>query len=78
MKNSTKLQQSRQFFQTRTDPGIYAYRGFEIWKDAYRELWVINGPKGGAFRYLKEAKQHIDWIIKYPSKKPLVKPEPDV
>lgn len=75
MKPNIKNRINQQFFQTRTDPGIYAYRGFEIWKDSHRNLWVINGPKGGAFKYLAEAKKHIDWIIKYPSKKPPVQPE---
>jgi hypothetical protein len=77
MKNSTRNRINQQFFQTKVEAGLYEYRGFEIWKDAFRAVWVINGPKGGAFHYLNEAKKHIDWIIKYPSKKPIVKPEPE-
>jgi hypothetical protein len=75
MKNTNKNRINQPFFHDRVQAGLYEYRGWFVWKDATRNLWIIDGPKGGAFKYLKEAKEHIDWIIKYPSKKPLVKPE---
>lgn len=55
------------YFQTKVEAGLYAYRGFDIWKDAARNVWVINGPSGGDFRLLTEAKAHVDRIIKFPS-----------
>lgn len=55
------------YFQTKIEAGLYEYRGYDIWKDAARDKWVINGPSGGLFNKLAEAKSHVDRIIKYPS-----------
>jgi hypothetical protein len=59
-----------QYFQSKVEAGLYEYRGFDIWKDAARKVWTINGPKGGDFRLLSEAKAHVDLVIKYPHKRP--------
>jgi hypothetical protein len=62
------------YFQTKIIAGLYEYRGYDIWKDATRNKWVINGPSGGLFNKLVEAKSHVDRIIKYPSLRTKKKP----
>lgn len=62
-----KTRTDPKYFQTRHEAGLYEYRGFMIWKDAARNGWTINGTSGGLFTTLKEAKTHVDRIIKYPS-----------
>lgn len=48
--------------------GVYAYRGFEIWRDAMADGWTINGTRGGTFPTLKAAQAHVDKTIKYARK----------
>jgi hypothetical protein len=54
-------------FQVRHDTGVYEYRGYMLWKDAARNGWSIGEQSLGPFSTLKEAKKHVDRLLKYPS-----------
>lgn len=58
----------RKFFLNKIEAGVYEYRGFDIWKNALLNKWIINGPRGGQFDKLAEARHHIDKTIKYAKK----------
>lgn len=75
-----KNRNNPKYFQEKIVTGAYSYRGYDIWKNAALNLWIINGLQIEGFSTLKEAKTHVDRVLKYgiKNKKPAcLKPNSD-
>lgn len=60
-----KKRSETKYFQEKIVTGAYLYRGYEIWKNAALNLWIINGLQVEGFSTLKEAKTHVERVLKY-------------